>query len=121
MSPVWTLCCLARIVPGRTHRCREEQGEGETGNRSRGWPGPCAGAAPRGLFGPSLGLTPTGLVALRLRENSLPANFSNLSAFRAKFWSDTGTRETKKATRRWLCLFGAPERIRTSGPQIRKV
>ena len=21
------------------------QGEGETGNRSRGWPGPCAGAA----------------------------------------------------------------------------
>ena len=38
----------AGAVPFSFARCMT-QGEGESGNRSRGWPGPCAGAVPFNL------------------------------------------------------------------------
>ena len=50
-NPLLSVVFLARMVragAGNWFRDRERQGEGETGNRSRSWPGPCRARAPQG-------------------------------------------------------------------------
>ena len=64
--------------------------------------------------------SPFGFVAARLHENSFLTNFSNLGAFRARFNPIPGASKLKRPPEGDLFNFGAPERIRTSDPCLRR-